>query len=167
MKQLSLLVFTALLLAGIIFAQLSISLLPESIAIHFDAKGAADGWLPRNKYRWFLPLFLVGLPVLLVWLMAGLPRLTQGKGQIPDGEYWFAPERRSGTEAFLLRHACWLGCITVAFICGAHIAIVRANAISPPVLASDRFLTMVLVYLAGVGWWFMALLRRFQRPSNR
>src|SRR4051794_5258082 len=158
MKRLSLLVFTTLLLAGIIFTQLSTSLLPESIAIHFDAKGAADGWVTRDQYRWSLPLVLVGLPVLLVWLMAGLPRLTQGKGQIPDAEYWFAPERRRGTEAVLLRHAYWLGCITVAFICGAHIAIVRANATSPAILASDRFLTMVLVFLCGLGWWLLTLL---------
>jgi uncharacterized membrane protein len=166
MKQLSFVVFAALLVATGIFTQLSIGSLPESVAIHFDAKGAADGWLTRDQYRLFQPLSLMGLPVLLVWLMAGLPRLTQGKGQIPDGEYWFAPERRSGTEAFLLRHACWLGCITVAFIFGAHIAIARANAVSPPTLASDRFLTMVLVYLVGLGWWLMTLLRHFQRPKS-
>jgi hypothetical protein len=35
-------------------------------------------------------------------MMAGLPRLTKGSGQVPDNEYWFAPERRQSTESYLL-----------------------------------------------------------------
>lgn len=147
MKHLSLLLFAALVVASTIYAQLSIGSFPESVAIHFDAKGAADGWMTKDRYRLFLTMFLLGLPPLLVWLMAGLPRLTQGKGQIPDNEYWFAPERRVATQAFLLQHAGWLGCLTSAFLIGAHILIARANAIDPPALALDRFVTMVLVFL--------------------
>ena len=139
--------------------------LPEQLAIHFATNGVADRWTTRENYRLFILLSLVGAPLLLVWLMAGLPRLTNGRGQIPNCEYWFAPERRETTLQFLMSHACWLGCITVAVIYGIHVSIVRANAITPPVLATDRLSFMVVVYLCGLVWWLATFMRHFQRKT--
>jgi uncharacterized membrane protein len=137
--------------------------LPEKVAIQFDASGAANYWTSRDSYRFFLSLFLVGLPSLVVWLMAGLPRFTQGQGQIPNNEYWFAQQRRHATERFLIDHAFWLGCMTVAVVYGMHIFILRANANSPPLLAVDSVITMIAVYLLGLAWWFTAFMRHFQK----
>ena len=124
--------------------------------------GVADGWTSREEYRLFMLLFLIGLPSLLVWLMAGLPRLTNGKGQIPNCEYWFAQERRHKTERFLISHACWLGIMTIAIVYGIHVSIERANAVIPPVLAMDRFIAMVVIYLVGLAWWLYAFLNHFR-----
>ena len=162
-----LLLFAALLVVATFFALSSFGELPERVAIHFDTNGAADGWMSRESYRLAILVGLVGLPSLLVWVMAGLPRLTKGSGQVPNNEYWFAPERRHATESYLLSHACWLGCMTVAIVYGMHILILRANAMSPPLLATDRFVLMLLVYLCGLGWWFMTFLRHFQQIDKR
>jgi len=140
--------------------------LPERVATHFTTDGIADGWTNREDYRLLILFFLIALPSLLVWLMAGLPRLTNGWGQIPNCEYWFAQERRQKTENFLIGHACWLGCMTVAIVCGIHILILRANAITPPVLATDRFITMIVVYLLGLAWWLVAFVRHFQKMDK-
>jgi uncharacterized membrane protein len=140
--------------------------LPEKVAIHFGENGLADGWTSRENYRLYVLFSLIVVPSLLVWLMAGLPRLTKGRGQIPNAEYWFAQERRQTTEAFLINHACWLGIMTVAIVYGIHLSIVRANAISPPALATDRFITMVVIYLCGLVWWLTAFLRHFQRMDR-
>jgi len=125
MNRLSPLLFPALLLVCTFFALNSLGDLPEKVAIHFSANGVADGWTDRDHYRLFIVLFLVGLPLLLVWVMAGLPRYTNGKGQVPNCEYWFAQEQRHTTERFLVGHACWLGCLTVAVVYGMHISILR------------------------------------------
>ena len=159
--------FATFLLVAAFFAFNSIGELPERVAIHFDANGAVNGWTSREGYRLFLLFFLVALPSLLVWLMAGLPRLTNGKGQIPNNEYWFAQERRHATERFLIDHAFWLGCMTVAIVYGIHISILRANAITPPVLATERFITMIAVYLFGLVWWFTAFMRHFKRMDKQ
>src|SRR4249919_1204718 len=137
-SRLSVYFFSALLVVCGLLALKSIPSLPENVAIHFNAKNEADSWVSRDQYRVFILLFLVGLPLLLVWVMAWLPRLTGGKGQIPDHEYWFASERRGATEQFLFGHACWLGVITVATIYGIHIALQRANAVTPVTLATDQ-----------------------------
>jgi hypothetical protein len=68
---------------------------------------------PRG-IRHFALLFLLGLPLTLFAVIAGLPRLTGGKGLIPNNEYWFADKRKQQTESFLLQHSSWLGTMTVA-----------------------------------------------------
>ena len=166
MSWLSRLLLSALLVVSTFFTLNSVGDLPEKVATHFNANGVADGWTNRDHYRLFIVLFLVGLPLLLVWVMAGLPRLTNGRGQIPNCEYWFAQKRRHTTESFLIGHACWLGCLTVAVIYGMHISILRANAMTPSVLASDRFITMLVVYLCGLVWWTATFLRHFQRVDK-
>jgi len=162
MNWLSIILFPALLLVSVFFAFTGAADLPERVAIHFNASGAADAWADRSQYELFLGLSLVGSPSLLILLMAGLPRYTGGKGQVPNYEYWFAEEREGLTTGFLLRHACWLGCLTVAVVYGIHVSILRANAIVPPTLAIDRFLTMIAVYLFGLAWWTVTFVRHFQ-----
>jgi hypothetical protein len=57
--------------------------------------------------------------------------------------------------------------MTVAIVYAMHLAIVRANATSPPTLATDRFITMVVIYLCGLAWWLTAFLRHFQIMDRR
>ena len=166
MIRLPLLLFPVLVIVAAFSTLNSVAGLPESVAIHFNATGGADNWMTRDYYRVFILLFLVGLPLLLVWVMAGLPLITGGKGQIPNCEYWFADERQRATANFLLSHACWLGCFTAAVIYGIHISILNANAANPPMLAADRFLTMVLVYLCGLAWWITSYIRHFQNVAK-
>ena len=166
MNRLSSFLFAALLVVSTFFTLNSWGDLPEKVAIHFNAGGVADGWASRDHYCFFILLFLVGVPLLLVWVMAGLPRHTNGRGQIPNCEYWFAQERRHTTESFLIGHACWLGCLTVAVVYGIHISILRANAMTSPALATDHFNTMVVVYLCGLVWWMATFLRHFQKVDK-
>jgi uncharacterized membrane protein len=165
-SRLSVYLFAALLSVCVLFALRNIPSLPDNVAIHFNVKNEADGWVSRDQYRGFILLFLVGLPLLLVGVMAWLPRLTSGKGQIPNCEYWFAAERRGETERFLLSHALWLGCFTVAIIYGVHVVIERANSLVPPTLAVDRLTVMLVIYLCGLVWWFAAFMRHFRTVSG-
>jgi hypothetical protein len=165
-SRLSLYVFPALLAACALLTVTSSAGLPENVAIHFNAKNGADAWVARDQYRILMLSCLIGLPLLLVWLMARLPRLTGGKGQIPDHEYWFATERRDATERFLLAHSCWLGNITIAIVYGVHLSIQRANAVVPATLATDQLSTMLLIYVCGLAWWITSFLRHFNRGTG-
>jgi len=136
---------------------------PNPVAVHFNATNAPDGWTSQNAYRIAVLAALVGAPVLLVWLMGWMPRLTSGKGQVPDHHYWFDPARRRETYTFLLQHASWLGSMTAAVIYVFHILILRANALDPPQLSSERLITVILIYLFGLAWWTTAFLRHFKR----
>ena len=163
MSRPSVLLFPALLAASTLFALNGIAEMPENIVVHFGTSGEPDRWMTRDHYRLLVLFILVGLPLILVWVMAMLPRYTNGRGQIPNCEYWFAEQRRDSTEAFLISHACWLGCLTAAVGYGLHILILRANASSPPILAVDRLTTMIIIYLGGLVWWVLSFVRHFQR----
>jgi uncharacterized membrane protein len=164
MNRASLWIFVSLLMIFVFLTFNSIGGLPEKIAVHFDAAGAADAWTTRENYLFIVLSSLTGLPLLLVWVMAGLPRLTKGRGQVPDSEYWFASDRQRATKNFLIQHGSWLGTLTVAVIYGMHILILRANELNPPLLAMDRFSVMIFIYLCGLIWWMAAFLRHFRKP---
>ncbi|HXD44343.1 MAG TPA: hypothetical protein VN655_04340 [Pseudolabrys sp.] len=166
MKRLSLLLFLALLPVSSFFALTKINELPGKIAIHFDVSGAPDAWIDRDYYRILVIGSLIALPLLIVWLMGWLPRLIDGKGQVPNSEYWFAQERRPSTESFLIGHASWLGCFSVAVIYGVHVLIAGANLVNPPHLDSDRLITVLVIYLVGLSWWIATFMRRFQRVDR-
>ena len=159
-------VFSALIVVFAVLIFNSIGDLPAKVAVHFDANSAPDGWVSREEYGIFALLFLIGLPLILFAVMAGLPRLTGGKGLIPNSEYWFADERKQQTESFLIQHASWLGTMTVAVIYGVHVLIMRANELNPPKLSTDRFLITIVFYLCGLAWWTTAFLRHFQKSTN-
>lgn len=161
-SRLSFFLFLALLIVCTFHILATIGDLPDRVAIHFAADGSADAWASREWYRSFILLALIGLPLLLVWMMGTLPRLRNGRGQVPNCDYWFARDRRKETEAFLVAHAYWLGCMTVAVIYGIHISILRANTVSPPSLGTNRFITMILFYVCGLAWWMAAFLRHFR-----
>ena len=159
--------FSALLVVCGLLALKSIPSLPENAAIILMRRMRRTRGFPRGQYRVFILLFLVGVPLLLVWVMAWLPRLTGGKGQIPDCEYWFADERRGETEHFLLSHALWLGSLTVAVVYGTHLTIQRANSLAPAILADKTLTWMLVIYLCGLVWWFTRFMRHFQIPTNQ
>ena len=159
-------VFSVLLVVFAVLTFNSIGDLPSKVAVHFDANSAADGWVSRKEYGVLALLFLIGLPLMLFGVMAGLPRLTSGKGQIPNNEYWFSGPRKQQTESFLLQHSSWLGTMTVAVVYGMHVLVLRANELDPPKLLTDRFLTMIFFYSCGLVWWAFAFFRHFQKTTN-
>lgn len=166
MKRPSLLLFLALLPVCSFFVLSNIEELPSRIAIHFDTGGAPDAWADREHYLIVVMAALVALPSLLVWLMGWFPRYIDGKGQVPNAQIWFARERRLATESFLIGHAGWLGCITLAVIYGVHLLITQANLAKPPHIDSNRLAAVLLTYLVGLGWWTATFMRRFGRVDR-
>jgi uncharacterized membrane protein len=102
MPRLSVLLFPALLVVWTVVALNSIAGMPENIAVHFNTTGEPNRWMIRDHYRLFILFVLLGLPLLLVWVMGILPRYTNGRGQIPNPDYWFSEERRRSTTAYLI-----------------------------------------------------------------
>jgi len=139
------------------------SLLPERVATHFDAAGAPNGWMTRTEHVRFTLIFGTLMPAFVVGVFT-LIRALGGRGlNIPNKDYWLAPERQQATVDFVQRHGVWLAALMIAFIAGVHASILRANAHAPAALP-----------LADVGWiagsfgvavliWAVLLVTRFAR----
>jgi uncharacterized membrane protein len=159
-------IFSALLVVFAVLIFNSLGDLPARVAVHFDTNNAPDGWVTRQQYGLYALLLLIGLPLLLFAAMAGVPRVTGGKGQIPNHEYWFATERNEQTKSYLVDHSSWLGTMTVAVLYGTHVILMRANELNPPKISSDRFLTMIFFYSCGLVWWAVTFFRHFQKATK-
>jgi len=162
--------FAAALLVAAVHVSWSAGVLPDRVASHFDAGGAADGWSSRAA---FLQAY-VGIVGLVALMMAGLavlmPRLPAGALNVPDREYWLAPERAA---ASIRRVADWLlefGAATVVFLVAVFHLSVRANLdaeVGPaePTLG-PAFGLMMVAFVVGSGAGVIRLLLAFRRPSG-
>src|SRR5687768_10431534 len=89
----------------------SASQLPARVATHFDFQGHPNGWMSRSghlTFMWILGTILPLLPVVILYLTRSLP---PGLINVPNRDYWLAPERRQETLAYLMRLGIWAGCI--------------------------------------------------------
>jgi hypothetical protein len=160
-----LIVLLGLILAAAWHIDATVALLPASIATHFAGGGWPNGWMTRAGYRTFMLLFVTVLPLFMVAMAGGLPRLFPGATNIPNRHHWMAPERREATLDFLAAHACWLGCLIVLFILGTHALLLQANHSVPVRLPTRAFFGMLAGFVVGLLVWILILVRRFRRPA--
>jgi uncharacterized membrane protein len=110
------LVFVLLAVAAAIYFRSYYAQLPEVVASHFNARGAANGWQTKSAFFGFL----VGVSVLAAVVGFGIPRIITALPQelinLPNKKYWLAPERRAETMNFLSAYFAWFGCALFAVI---------------------------------------------------
>jgi len=159
--------FVLLLIGWTGFLVATVGAFPDHVASHFGWAGQADAWMTREGYLTWMLAFGVVFPVLVTAMVGLLPRAWPGLAfvNLPNRDYWFAPERRADSLAYLGRHACWLGCLIVLMIAGVHALILRAHEAAPPTLPLAPFVALLIGFLVGVGAWILVLYRRFHRPG--
>jgi uncharacterized membrane protein len=162
-KTLSRWIFLAALLLGAVYLLLTVGSLPERVASHFDASGAPNGTMNRDSYRLFILGFTLGLPLLVVSMLGRVYRKSAGRMNIPNRDYWLAPERVEDTIAFLTGHAQWLGTLLVLLFCAMHHLLLQANSVQPPHLPGSGLNLLMLLPILGVGAWIITMLVRLRR----
>ena len=135
--------------------------LPDRVASHFGFAGAANGWMTRTGYL----VFTAAFPLLLALFFAGISALIKVLParfcNIPNRDYWLAPERRAATSV-LIRH--WLAgllCLMTLLFAGLHVLTIVANRSTPPQLPMGGLLLLVIVFLLALMIWLTMFLMRF------
>ena len=157
-------VFFLVLAGAALFVTQTGQTLPDIVATHFGASGAANGFMTRSFYVRFMLVFVVLLPLSLSFLINRVLRLPNTRVNIPNREYWLAPERRAGTVELLRRHMRFFGVLLVAFLCYVHWLVVQANRVAPPTLDSSRFTGGLAAFMVALISWIVVLRRNFRRP---
>ncbi len=139
--------------------------LPQQVASHFGANNLPDAAMTRDFYRAYMLGFTVVFPLAIVGAIGWLPRLFPRHVNLPNRDYWLAPEQREQTLADLRALACWLGCMIVLFMAGIHFVILVANASVPPALPANLFIGIGLSFVALLALWIVILNRHFRRPA--
>ena len=139
--------------------------LPARVAVHFDAAGKANGWLSSAGV---LTMVAVEIAIMTgIFAAAGLFRFCPVSIiNLPNKDYWFAPERRDAAFAFLRDWLRWVLVLTLAFLSAIHGAGLRANLTTPPRLGAI-WMWLVVLFVAAVVAMIVSLLRRFRLPRAR
>jgi uncharacterized membrane protein len=138
--------------------------LPAVVATHFDFRGKANGWMTRSKHLYFTLALGTLTPLFIVGVFAFVRR-RQGWGlNIPNKEYWLAPERRAETFDYLSRQGLWLATLMAVFQAAIYKSILDANKLQPPTLATPESTGLVIGLLVMFAIWVAGLLLRFRKP---
>jgi len=138
--------------------------MPPLMATHFDGAGSPNGWMTRGAAAAFhlavlgvAALAFIGLPILL-------GRMAPTRINIPNRQYWLAPERQAATVAALQRWMAALGCGVVLLLMAVSGLSFEANLNPPARLPTAPFLACLGAFLIYVVGAMIALYRRFPKP---
>lgn len=140
--------------------------LPDNVASHFGADGAANGFSSRAGYTRGMVLLVVLVPTFVGVLPGLLGRVAGGALNLPNKAYWLAPERREQTLHFLATHGALFAALLAAFLTWVHWLVVQAHQVSPPTLPLARVAPALLLLGVASVAWVGVLFWRFGRPSR-
>lgn len=154
-------------LAALILAQAALGLalaatyssMPERMAIHFGPDGRPDGWESRSAYATYLMSASVLISLLCTGPLYLARKLPDSLINIPERDYWLAPERRDEAHARLFTLGLAIATATTVLFIALHLLTVRANRSQPPRLAQAEAFGLIAIFLAilgGVVWSFSA-----------
>ena len=156
---------TAVFIGGLIATADS---LPEHVATHFDISGHADGWMPRRTHITLISAVGLGESVfvaLLAYCTRFLPSSVL-RGSAKREEQQLSPSQRAATHSLVAEFGAWLACVGCLFALGLHLVVLAANRVNPPVLPAREFLLFLGAFVALLGVWVGALIRRVKRGAR-
>ena len=157
-------IFLLVVAFAIVFVLSTSQFMPDIVGSHFGLAGHADSLMPRGFYIRFMLSLLLGLPLLLVVIPNLFLSSSTARINLPNRDYWLAPEQRADTIAFLRNHNLRLGSILILFFCYVHWLVVQANRVYPPHLSSFWFIGGLIMFIVANLIWTVALFQRFRRP---
>ncbi|MBU1236318.1 MAG: hypothetical protein KJ634_09945 [Gammaproteobacteria bacterium] len=137
--------------------------LPPVVASHFATGGVADGFMPRGEYLLLTVAVLVVAPLLIGSLASLINILPVRFVNLPNRDYWLAPERRADTLDTLRKHGNRLGIMLALYLFLIHGLVVLANTQEPPRLSETPLFIGTVVFLAGVVVWVWRFVAYFRR----
>jgi hypothetical protein len=154
--------FLVLLVCAALFIWFTSLGLPEVTASHFVGSGDANGFMTRGSYESFMLLFVVVLPLVLVFVPSISLNKPKAGIRLPNKEYWLAPERQAETVEYLRQHMARFGSMLVVFLCYIHWLVVQANTIWPPRIPAKWIIGGIVIFVIGALIWTNLLIRHFK-----
>jgi uncharacterized membrane protein len=130
------------------------------MASHFNASGAATAWMPKSGFFILIAVVTLAASVLVP---RSLAKLSNDKINLPNKEYWLAPERRIETMQYLGAQMGWFGCALLALLLSGLYIAVAANFRPDHHFDSGSFYVVLGAFLAFILVWLVRLLSHFSR----
>jgi uncharacterized membrane protein len=152
--------------AAVLFVYFSSASLPAVLATHFNARGEPNAFMSRDGYRRFMTFMIVFVP----FMIAVLPRLIGARWpqllNIPNRDYWLAPERRAATLVSVYSLTTLPAAATIGLMCFVHWLVMDAHKNASLQLDSRLLWAGLLLFVSFTIGWIVAFYVRFRRPSR-
>ena len=162
-SQLPRLIFVLLVLLAAVYFSYYYPQLPEVVASHFNGQGAANGW--QTKPAFFT--VLISVSVLAAVVGFGVPSIIAALPpeliNLPNKNYWLAPERATETMSYLKTHFAWLGCALYLVILVTFDYAVQSNLHPDHPPSASRLLLLLVGFTLFILVSSARMLRRFFR----
>lgn len=153
-------------LVGVVYVGVCLwafAVLPERPWTHFGGlDGAGDAQMSK------VGNLLVSL-VLGAALIGGLPLIGRALAanaqfglNVPDADYWLAPERIEQTKAGIVGDMVMMSTLLGLLLIGAEVSIVAANRRQPAAMGPEAFVLMG-TFVVGMVVWLVHSRRRYRR----
>jgi uncharacterized membrane protein len=156
-------VYMVLFLANLLIMAYYYPQMPQRMASHFAADGRVNGWQSRQAF--FVIMFLVSAASAVVCFLAPRQIAARANARInlPNQDYWLAPEHREATMRFISATMAWFGsCLLFVLIAGTILAL-RANLGPDRRFNSQAMLVVLAGFLASLIGLMIGLVRHFHR----
>jgi uncharacterized membrane protein len=138
--------------------------LPERVASHFGPNGVADGWMPKEAFA----IFYVALMAFMAAIFGGISALLRHTPNdlinLPNKEYWLAPERREETIRGITESMASFGVATTVLLIAVMQSVILAN-INGTIRLGNVVGYYLVAYLAYTLIWTVNLIRRYSVPK--
>jgi uncharacterized membrane protein len=148
--------FRYLILVGLVFLGFAQALIyypqmPTPMASHFDGAGIPNGWsTPAQFFGLAITVELLSAGCFLIGRLVG--RMPTSMINLPNKEYWLAPERREQTMRRFSDSMIDFGIITHALLLYAFQLCILANLNPPPRLSHGIVWALILYAVLTVAW---------------
>jgi serine/threonine-protein kinase len=141
------------------------TVLPERVASHWDGAGNPNGYMSRDGFVSFYLWLMVGLSTLFGGIGA-LVRVTPDDAvNLPNKEYWLAPERREATITTITQQMNAFTIMMNTFMIGIHQLSIMAN-LTPDKHLSNGVWVLLIGFLGGTGFWVYKMITEFKVPQT-
>ena len=159
-------ILIAVFAANLILMAVSLTLLPDQVAIHFGGGGYPDSWASKEFNA---AIFLVlEVPFFLLFYFSSVLPLGVSKKflNIPNKDYWLQEENLTRFQKKFGFYMAEFGvAIFIFFFCISLLAL-QANLRDPVQLDNMLFMILFIAYMSYTIWWLVRLVRGFRVPDS-
>lgn len=138
--------------------------LPSPMASHFGPSGKADGFMSKQGFMIFYLCFVVGYCALFGSMGKLLRHIPSELINLPNKEYWLAPERREATLRVFGNQMALFGIAIGAFFIAVMQTVFLTNLGGSQQLDS-LFMVYLVAFLIFTGVWSAQMVKQFKVPS--
>lgn len=140
-------------------------LMPQRMASHFAPDGTPNGWQPRESFFLLMTFISASSAVVAFFAPWRIASRRTARINLPNREYWLAPERREATIRYITATMSWFGCgLLFVLISGTFLAL-RANLAPDHRFNSEAMLFVISAFLLSLMFLILRFFRHFQRTT--